>query len=90
MPYDECKTKTAHLSKFLHGEQTICIRNEGDGGIYKGDIGSPLVSSAGQLVGIASWFSGDAGKPDIYTAIAPYKSWILSLVQEHESIFSEF
>lgn len=87
MPYDECEEKTGRLGQFLHGEKTICTRNEKDQGIYKGDLGSPLVDEAGQLVGIASWFTGLKGKPDVYTAIAAYESWIQSLIQQHEALF---
>lgn len=82
MPYEECKAQTGRLNTFLHGEKTICVRNEKGKGIYIGDLGGPLVSK-GLLVGIASWFTGLNGKPDVYTAISPYKLWIQSLIHQH-------
>lgn len=86
MPFDECKLKIGYLSVFLHDQKIICTRNNGDVGIYKGDLGSPLISRTGQLIGIATWFTGEYGKPSIYTAIASYEPWILSLTELHESI----
>lgn len=89
MSYEECLVKTGRLSVFLHGERTICTRNEKGHGIHKGDLGSPLVSQAGYLVGIASWFTGDTEKPDVYTAVASYESWIQSFIQQYEALFGE-
>ena len=89
MPLAECEVETGRLSKYLHGEKTICTRNEeAEDGITKGDLGSALVSGSGRLVGIASWFTGGlGGKPHVYTAIASHESWIQSLIEEHEALF---
>lgn len=83
--FEECKTEHIKVEKLLHENTSICTKNAIGNGICKGDLGSPLVSMEGELVGLASWwFPGCAeGKPDVYTAVFPYMPWINS-VFEHD------
>lgn len=80
MAHGECTQKTGTFSRFLHGNKSICTHSTGDLGIFKGDLGSPLVSNEGYLIGIAAWFMAEEGKPDVYTAIVPYFDWIQSFI----------
>lgn len=89
MSIKECYFKTGRLSAFLNGEKTICTRNDAGQGIYRGDLGSPLVSISGHLVGIASWFTGVDGMPDVYTSIFAYRSWILSMIKLHNAAVNQ-
>ncbi|MFI0977807.1 serine protease [Streptomyces sp. NPDC021093] len=50
-------------------------------GFCFGDLGSPAYNPAKAVTALATWPSPDCNsllKPDIYTAVAPYKNWILA------------
>lgn len=49
------------------------------------DIGAPLISKHGELVGIGSWHDGcGTGKPDVFTRVFVYMHWIQSILMNFE------
>lgn len=52
-------------------------KKTGEGMCGQADIGSPLASAAGELIGIASWNNG-CGKvsPDVFTKVYHHLDWI--------------
>lgn len=79
-----CRRHLGRVNGLLLNENHLCTGIREGEGMCHGDIGSPLITKDGQLVGIASWrHSNGCGlgyhiHPDVYTRIFPYKNWIWS------------
>lgn len=82
----KCVVIVGDFSLFLHGKRSLCT-NEIKSQVYRGDMGSPLVSSKSEeLIGIVSWFARKEGKPDIYTSVFSYNEWIQSTINSYEHV----
>lgn len=73
MPLSDCKSEM-----FMPVADTnLCTKPVRGEGLCDGDSGAPLVAENGLQIGIASWGIPCAtGKPDIYTSIYAYRTWL--------------
>ncbi|XP_046972819.1 chymotrypsin-1-like [Vanessa cardui] len=72
--YEDCKE--AHKSVNAVFESQICAMTKAGEGACHGDSGGPLVRE-GRQVGVVSWGIPCArGKPDVYTKVEAFMSWI--------------
>lgn len=71
----------------MHHTFTICTKDSFGHDIYKGDLGSPVVSQSKKLIGIASWFAPSSGVPDVFTAILPFTEWIKNTIDNYDSLY---
>lgn len=80
---NSCKRQLGHVSGLLLNERHICVQKKPDEGICgDADLGDPLVTENGQLVGIASWNNGCGHyAPDVFTRIYFYLDWIHRTIQ---------
>ncbi|XP_031638482.1 mite allergen Der p 3-like [Contarinia nasturtii] len=84
-----CRRHLGRVNGLLLNENHLCANVKEGQRINVGDIGSPLVTNDGQLVGIASWQHStgyEIGYPDVYTRIFPYKSWIWNNLMDPNDI----
>lgn len=79
------------MNGLLLSEGNLCTELRNGQGMCTGDVGSPLITKNGELVGIASWQGSGCGRgyPDVYTRLYPHIAWIWSNLIEDENIESE-
>lgn len=74
--------------QFVVSEKVVCTLTTRGEGCCFGDSGGPLVAN-GRQIGIVSWSEPCAkGKPDVYTRVSSYATWIqqqIKLINEEES-----
>lgn len=70
----------------LLNETHVCMANRMKEGICgETDIGAPLVTRHGELVGIASWYDEcGTGKPDVFTRVFVYLDWMQTVMMNFE------
>lgn len=79
-----CRRHLGHVNGLLLNDGHLCTSLRRGQGMCIGDVGSPLITKYGELVGIASWRSAGcgSGEPDVYTRIYTHLSWIWSNILE--------
>lgn len=73
-----CRRHLGHVAGKYLSDKHLCTSVRNGEGICIADIGSPLISENGEIVGIESW-SGSAcklGYPDVHTRVFPHLKWI--------------
>lgn len=65
------------MEKYL-SDKHLCTSIQNGDGMCIGDIGSPLISENGEIIGIESWPSSQAEShyPDVHTRVYPHLKWI--------------
>lgn len=73
-----CRRHLGRVNGLLLNDNHLCTSVRNGEGMCIGDVGSPLISKNGELIGIASWrgFACGLGYPDVYTRIYIHQSWI--------------
>ncbi|XP_054158415.1 prostasin-like [Oppia nitens] len=75
-----CRTKTKDDNPYKLTEQMLCaVPQNARKGLCEHDIGFPLTTSTGHLIGLNSWYrtcDHTVGKPAVFTRIANYTDWI--------------
>lgn len=72
--------------KYLNMKHLCTSVRDGEG-MCIGDVGSPLISENGEIVGIESWRSSscELGYPDVHTRVFPHLNWIWGHLLEQEN-----
>lgn len=76
--YEECTDKIESKYMRFIKAPTICALAEKHAGTSKGDTGCPLFMND-KLIGIVRINSCGSAKPDVFTRLSPYTSWIESI-----------
>lgn len=80
LPHISCRGRIENVDGLLLNDGHLCTEPRTGEGMCIGDVGNPLVSKSGQLVGIASWRVSDCGNglPNMYTRVFQHLKWIWS------------